>query len=305
MKNNIYTSRDYNEVVFVQKDISCYRAFSYPNDIVPFVFFKQVVALSCLLFITIFSFAQTNTFPASGNVGIGTTNPQSLLHIAGDNFITIGDYSATNATKGILFTGYRDVVGNFFGASIEAVPQWTCCGGYPNSGYAGIKMIGLSFNLHDPDSMDNASGKITPMFINYLGNVLIGKTSQINSNYRLDVAGNVRANKVVVNTTGADFVFDSSYQLSPLKDVAKYIQLNKHLPNIEPAKQIQENGLDIGDNQTILLKKIEELTLYLIKQNKKIEDQNKKTEKLEKENEDMKNQLLKQQKEIEQLKSKQ
>ena len=57
------------------------------------------------------------------------------------------------------------------------------------------------------------------------GNVLIGKTSQTNTSYLLDVAGNIRANKLVVNTTGADFVFAKKYHLIPLNELEKYIQL--------------------------------------------------------------------------------
>ncbi len=107
------------------------------------------------------------------------------------------------------------------------------------------------------------------------GNVLIGKmSSNPGTNYKLDVAGNIRANKLVVNTTGADFVFDSNYSLLPLTQLEQFIKKHKHLPSIEPAKNMQENGVDIGENQTKLLQKIEELTLYIIEINKKLENQN-------------------------------
>ncbi|GAA4316424.1 hypothetical protein [Compostibacter hankyongensis] len=103
-----------------------------------------------------------------------------------------------------------------------------------------------------------------------LGNVLIGKTSQTNTSYKLDVNGNVRANKVVVNTTGADFVFDSAYHLPELSKVEDYIQKHRHLPDITPAYKMQAEGLDLGDNQVKLLQKIEELTLYTIDQDKRL-----------------------------------
>jgi|GEM_PF-2445695 hypothetical protein len=96
------------------------------------------------------------------------------------------------------------------------------------------------------------------------GNVLIGKTSQINNSYKLDVAGNIRANKLVVNTTGADFVFDKKYHLRPLIEVEKFIKTYKHLPDISPAKEMSADGIDVGSNETKLLQKIEELTLYMI-----------------------------------------
>lgn len=105
------------------------------------------------------------------------------------------------------------------------------------------------------------------------GNLLVGKTSQTNSSYKLDVNGNIRANKVVVNTTGADYVFDSTYRLPELDSLDGYIRKYHHLPGVLPAGQMQREGLDVGDNQAILLQKIEELTLYVIRQNKFILEQ--------------------------------
>jgi hypothetical protein len=105
------------------------------------------------------------------------------------------------------------------------------------------------------------------------GNVLIGKTTQTNAGYKLDVNGNTRSNKVVVNTTGADFVFDSAYHLRALPEVDTYISQNHHLPDIQPAEEMKKEGLDVGDNQTRLLQKVEELTLYLIKQDKQLQQQ--------------------------------
>lgn len=108
------------------------------------------------------------------------------------------------------------------------------------------------------------------MRITYTGNVLVGKTTQSNSVYKLDVNGSIRSNEVVVNTTGGDFVFDGNYKLMKLEDVERYIEANKHLPEIEPAAVMQENGLSVGETETKLLQKIEELTLYMIELNKKV-----------------------------------
>lgn len=115
------------------------------------------------------------------------------------------------------------------------------------------------------------------------GNVLINKVTQTNSSYKLDVAGDVRANKVVVNTTGADFVFAPDYALPPLADVERFIIKNRHLPGIQPAAEMQQNGLDVGDNQAKLLQKIEELTLYMIDLHKKVNEQQSVIQKQEKE----------------------
>ena len=102
------------------------------------------------------------------------------------------------------------------------------------------------------------------------GNVGIGTTSP---SYKLDVAGAIRANEIIVNTTGADFVFADDYQLRPLSEVKAFITENKHLPEIKSAQEMQENGVGVNELQTQLLQKIEELTLYILQQEEKIKQQ--------------------------------
>jgi hypothetical protein len=104
------------------------------------------------------------------------------------------------------------------------------------------------------------------------GNVLIGKTDQSNSNYLLDVAGPIRANEIDVNTTGADFVFEKDYQLKSISELEQFINKNKHLPDIPSANEVQKNGVELGKMNTILLQKIEELTLYIIELQKQVEE---------------------------------
>ncbi len=103
------------------------------------------------------------------------------------------------------------------------------------------------------------------------GNVGIGTTNT--QGYRLAVNGNAIFIKVKVKqySTWPDYVFYSPFELLPLKDLEKYLERNKHLPDVPSAKEVEENGLDLGDNQSVLLKKIEELTLYIIGINKKVE----------------------------------
>ena len=100
------------------------------------------------------------------------------------------------------------------------------------------------------------------------GNVGIGTD---NPTYKLSVLGNIRSNEVVVETGWADYVFDKKYILKPLGEVEKFIRENKHLPGIPSATEIQKNGLHLGDTQKMMMEKIEELTLYMIEANKKIE----------------------------------
>lgn len=111
------------------------------------------------------------------------------------------------------------------------------------------------------------------MRITSAGNVGIG-TSNPGTAYKLAVEGTVGARRVVVTQASwADYVFDKKYKLPSLTEVEKYIRKNQHLPGIPSAAAIKEKGLDLADTQALLLQKIEELTLYSIDQNKKIETQ--------------------------------
>jgi len=202
----------------------------------------------------------------NGNLGLGTSQPVSKLHISGDEFITVGNYEASNGIKGISFTGFRDNVSNYFGASIEAVPEWTCCGGYPGAGYAGIKNIGLNFMVHNDIGLANS--KLAAMSIKANGDIGIGTVSP---REKLSVNGNIRAKEVKVESTNwPDYVFEKNYQIASLGELEKYIKTNKHLPEMPSATEVESNGVELGDLIKKLLKNQEELTLHLIAQNKKI-----------------------------------
>lgn len=145
---------------------------------------------------------------------------------------------------------------------------------YNNQGWSAWSMFFTSANANLPTVTWTTKDLIA------YGNVLIGKTSQTNTSYKLDVNGNIRANKVVVNTTGADYVFDSSYHLLCLDSLNSFVEANHHLPGIEPAGKMQLHGLNLADAYTKLLEKTEELTLYIIELNKEIGLRDKEIEKL-------------------------
>jgi hypothetical protein len=120
------------------------------------------------------------------------------------------------------------------------------------------------------------------------GNFLIGTLTEP-SGYKLAVGGNIIAEKVRVklqSTGWPDYVFNTDYNLPTLSETEKFIQQHKHLPGVPSAAVIEKEGLDLGDGQAVLLKKIEELTLHMI-------DMNKKLEKLAAENEMMKRKIEK------------
>lgn len=130
------------------------------------------------------------------------------------------------------------------------------------------------------------------------GNIYIGSsTSYPNTtgSYKLFVEGGILTEKVKValrsTANWADYVFDNDYKLMPLKDVEQFILKNKHLPGVDSASDLSNNGLDLAEMQAKHMQKIEELTLYLIEKDKKIEDQNKVIEKHNQEIEELKLQV--------------
>ncbi|PCI98114.1 MAG: hypothetical protein COB15_06355 [Flavobacteriales bacterium] len=76
----------------------------------------------------------------------------------------------------------------------------------------------------------------------------------------------------VQNDVWPDFVFEKDYSLNTLYEVEKFITENSHLPDVPSAKEVEENGVAVSDMSAILLQKIEELTLYTIAQQKKIDE---------------------------------
>ena len=126
----------------------------------------------------------------------------------------------------------------------------------------------MTFNTDKSKYAFNINGT-SHMVIQSDGNIGIGT---ISPSYKLDVAGTLRAREIIVNTTGADFVFADDYQLRPLSEVETFIKVNKHLPEIKSAQEMQENGVSVSELQTQLLQKIEELTLYILQQEKRIRE---------------------------------
>jgi hypothetical protein len=110
------------------------------------------------------------------------------------------------------------------------------------------------------------------------GKIYVGSTAtypNVTGNYRMFVEGGILTEKVKValrsSANWADYVFEKDYNLMPLKKVEEYIAANKHLPGVASADELAKNGLDLAEMQAKHMQKIEELTLYIIEQNKAIE----------------------------------
>ncbi|OXB06435.1 tail fiber protein [Flavobacterium pectinovorum] len=172
----------------------------------------------------------------AGSVGISTSVLTSPLTVGEFHGVKLSVGGTTWASNKILYTSWISGIGDF--TEINVV------GKYANN--ASIRLI------------EN-------------GNVGIGAD---NPDSKLTVAGNIHAREVKVTVNAGsvpDYVFANDYKLKSLQEVEDYIKQNSHLPEIPSATEIEKNGLMLAEMNLTLLKKIEELTLYMIEMKKEIE----------------------------------
>jgi hypothetical protein len=190
----------------------------------------------------------STTFLTNGNVGIGTTTPSHRLAVVNSTHSAIASFSSQSAGNSWL------QISNAAAQMNLGIGSTGVTNGTPYIWSSSDKLaIG---NDGDPTLVINGMGS---------GKVGIGTTNTSDANYRLFVETGIRTRKVKVDQASwADYVFKTNYKLLPLSQLEAFIKQHGHLPEVPTEKEVAANGVDLGDTQTLLLKKIEELTLYMI-----------------------------------------
>ena len=157
---------------------------------------------------------------------------------------------------------------------------------------AGKKMTAENNALRIANNGDKTL--ITGDFANNRVGIGVHDLAKLDPSATLTVAGKIHSQEIEVSrNAGADFVFENNYDLKKLEEVEKFVKEKKHLPEIPSEAAMIKNGLNVGDFQIKLLQKVEELTLYLIEQNKKMTAQHKTIESLTKKYEQVTQELNK------------
>jgi len=189
--------------------------------------------------------------PAGTTVGIGVPSTASgaALEVRGTNSINTvisGNSAVSWPTVSIWFLDFAS------GGRVFSVG---------NGGGAG------SFAIADQ------TAGVARLTVDAVGQVGIGTSVP---QHLLHVNGTIGAKEVIVSSTGADYVFEPGYRLTPLREVEEFVRANHHLPEIPSAAEVERNGIGVGDMQSKLLAKIEELTLHMIRadeRNNRLEQQ--------------------------------
>ena len=174
-------------------------------------------------------------------LGNGVDGPNGLYDYTSVPAMPASNFNSANYFVDVVFT--PGLVGGVFDGSTNYVPKFS-------------SVIALSNSL----IYDNGTS------------VGVGTVSVADTNFRLFVEKGIRTRKIKVDQAGwPDYVFEPDYKLLSLKDLEKFIAAEKHLPGLPTSVEVAAKGIDVGDNQAILLRKIEELTLYLIELNRTVE----------------------------------
>ena len=226
---------------------------------------KRFFLFTMGLIVSSFSFAQnwvynspanTVTVTSDTKVGVGITNPSCQFHLynsirpefyIGNPYGALRLAVAYNAGEYAPTSQRGDVVYNLHGVDI------------------GDNHVGLIYNFNNNDN-DGAS---YIKFCDWTNHDIMA----IYNNATVKIDGKLFAKEIEVKTNvWADFVFKPDYTLMPLSELEHFIKQNNHLPDVPTETQVKENGINVAEMNAKLLQKIEELTLYVIEQQKQIDE---------------------------------
>jgi hypothetical protein len=199
----------------------------------------------------------------NGNVGIGTISPSEVLDVNG-NPVFGTSTERLSMGSGTLGFNRRVATGAIYDNTKFAY-QFT------HTGSSNGASDYLALQVYNP-----GGSSITPTALIINGSAQVGiNTNYIPAGYQFAVNGSALATSITVQLRSSwpDYVFNKDYTLRSLTEVKTYIDQNHHLPEIPSAEQIAKDGLNLGGINTLLLKKVEELTLYTIASDKEIKDE--------------------------------
>ncbi|CAM4114772.1 hypothetical protein SAMN06265348_103284 [Pedobacter westerhofensis] len=218
----------------------------------------------------------------SGSVGIGTQIPSSYVHGGNNKVLEIFNPNTVLNSQSHLVLSTGSVLNGGSAGTLTWISK--------NS--QASKAMAYIACYQEGDATTNASGGIAfatsdggdlthRMYIGKNGNVGIGPGTK-NLSERLSVNGTIRAVEIKVeNKNWPDYVFKDDYGRPSLKEIAVQIKNTGHLPGIPSAEEVKSKGVELGDMNARLLKKIEELTLYLIDKDKELDSLKERMNKIE------------------------
>ena len=206
------------------------------------------------------------------------------INSLGNTFINCGTsygarygqyYSGPDANVGIGLTRFTSPVAKLEINNSNALGNTSTGLLVTNNGGLGSNGIISKVNSSDAKALSVFNTSTENFYVKGNG-VVMAKALNISDKMVVTIDGKIWAQEVKVALSNIygfpDFVFTKNYKLRPLKDIEVYIKENGHLPGIPTATEVKKNGLDLGEMNTKLLQKIEELTLYMIDLQKQIEE---------------------------------